>query len=27
MFIFSLLLAMGHIPISWQQYKHIKATG
>jgi len=27
MFIFSLLLAMGHIPISWQQYKHIKANG
>lgn len=27
MLIFSLLLAVGHIPISWQQYKHIKSIG
>lgn len=25
MLIFSLLLAVGHLPISWQQYKHIKS--
>jgi hypothetical protein len=25
MLIFSLLLAIGHIPISWQQYKHIES--
>lgn len=26
MLIFSFLLAAGHIPISWQQYKHIEST-